>query len=119
MDDYDAMKARKDRILDDEIARIIQSPPESDTLTRVTYVRAKLIVESVKLYGSGDSRSEEIQFRAVGRKGSYPPDGSDEDNTFARFTPSADFWMMVSNPALHGNFQPGQKFYFDISEAAE
>ena len=81
--------------------------------------RAKLVVESVKLYGSGDSRSEEIQFRAVGRKGSYPDDGSDEDNTFARFTPSADFRMMVNNPALHGNFQPGQKFYFDISVAAD
>lgn len=82
--------------------------------------RAKVYVESVKLLG-GDGKShmhEEVQFRAVGgnkvQKG-YPQDGMDEDNTYAKFSPSADFRLMVSNPALFGEFKPGEKRYVDIS----
>lgn len=83
--------------------------------------RAKVYVESVKLLngdGRGGHLHEEVQMRAVGgdkvQKG-YPDDGSDEDNTYAKFSPSADFRLMVANPALFGQFQPGQKFYVDLT----
>ena len=83
--------------------------------------RCKVYVESVKLMGNGaDYASEEVQMRAVGGnkvQKSYPPDGSDEDNTYAKFSPSADFRLLVANPALHGQFKPGQKYYIDMTEA--
>ncbi len=82
--------------------------------------RAKVYVESVKLLGTKEYPLEEVQMRAVGgnkvQKG-YPADGLDEDNTYAKFSPSADFRLMVANTALHGQFQRGQKFYVDLTPA--
>lgn len=57
--------------------------------------------------------------RAVGKYGSYPENGSDEDNTYAKFTPSADFRMTVANPALFGAFKPEQVYYVDLTPAEE
>jgi hypothetical protein len=85
--------------------------------------RCKVRVESVKLFGNdanGNHTQEEIQLRAVsGDKVSkgYPPDGTDEDNTYARYTPSADFRLSVTNPVLFGMFKPEQRFYVDITPA--
>jgi hypothetical protein len=81
------------------------------------HTRCKVQVESVKLLLGA---SEEIQMRAVqGNKVSkgYPADGSDEDNTYAKFSPQADFRLVVANPALHGLFRPGQKYYIDMVAA--
>lgn len=85
--------------------------------------RCKLRVESVKLMGSdgnGGHTVEEVQLRAVSGskvdKG-YPADGSDEDNTYARYSPSADFRLSVANPALFGMFKPEQRYYVDMTEA--
>lgn len=84
--------------------------------------RCKVYVESVKLSGNdnGQHTQEEIQMRAVQgdkvKKG-YPVDGLDEDNTYAKFSPSADFRLSVANPALLGQFKPGQKYYIDMTEA--
>jgi hypothetical protein len=82
--------------------------------------RAKVYVESVKLMGTKEWPQEEVQFRAVGGskvQAKYPPDGLDEDNTYAKFSPSADFRLTVANPALHGTFERGQKFYVDFTPA--
>jgi hypothetical protein len=57
--------------------------------------------------------------RAVGKSGSYPEDGLDENNTYAKFTPSADFRMMIANPALFGAFKPEQVYYVDLTPAEE
>ncbi len=85
--------------------------------------RCKVRVEKVTLMGSdgnGSHTNEVIQFRAVQgdkvAKG-YPTDGSDEDNSYARFSPDADFRLNVANPALFGQFKPEQKFYIDMTEA--
>lgn len=85
--------------------------------------RCKVRVESVKLLGSdgkGSHTAEEVQMRAVqGNKVSkgYPEDGSDEDNTYAKYSPSADFRLYVANPVLFGQFKPEQKYYIDMSLA--
>lgn len=76
-------------------------------------MRAKLVVESVKLMTHG----EVLTMRAVAKSGSYPADGSDEDNTFAKFSPSASLEITICNPALHGQFKPGEKFYADFTRA--
>lgn len=76
-------------------------------------MRAKLVVESVTKNETGET----LKFRAVGRKDAYPADGSDENNSFARFTPSASFEMFVANPELHGKYQPGDEYYVDFTKA--
>ena len=80
-------------------------------------MRAKLVVSSVVRSNGFD----ELTFRAVqGDKvesNGYPQDGADDDNTFARFTPTADLRMVVHNPALLGKIEEGQKFYVDFTRA--
>lgn len=78
-------------------------------------MRAKMQVTMV----SGDHAVETLHFSAVSKRGGYPDDGSDEDNSFARWTPLADLRMTITNPALIGKFQPGQTFYVDFTEAPE
>ena len=76
-------------------------------------MRAKLKIESVTAFEGG----EKLKFHAVCKTGSYPADGSDEDNTYAKFSPSASLEIAVMNPALHGQFKPGEKFYVDFTKA--
>lgn len=59
---------------------------------------------------------EVLEFSAVVKSGSYPANGLDEDNTYAKFSPSAEFKITVANPALRGKFLPGSKFYVDFTE---
>lgn len=77
-------------------------------------MRAKFKVTNVKQFDFG--KSEQLTFAAVYKDGNYPADGSDEDNTFARWTPQADCTMTVNNPALVGKFHVGDKFYVDFTK---
>lgn len=79
----------------------------------MTSMRAKFVVSSVERFGT----SERLKFNAVCKSGPYPQDGSDEDNTFAKFSPSAECSIHVTNPDLLGKFNPGQKFYVDFTPA--
>ena len=76
-------------------------------------MRAKLQIASV-VSGEG---YEQLKLTAVCKSGGYPADGSDEDNSFAKWTPTANLEMTINNPALHGKFKQGQKFYVDFTEA--
>jgi hypothetical protein len=79
-------------------------------------MRAKFVVHSVSTNKSGDQvTSENVSFGAVAKSGAYPEDGSDEDNTYARWSPSASCSISIANPALFGKFKPGQKFYVDFT----
>ena len=78
-----------------------------------TTMRAKFKVTSIAKFDT----SERLQFAAVYKDGAYPADGSDEDNTFSRWTPQADCSMTVNNPALFGKFAVGDKFYVDFTPA--
>ena len=40
-----------------------------------------------------------------------------EDNTYSKATPSATLQMCVTNKALFGKFNPGDKFYVDFNKA--
>lgn len=79
----------------------------------MTTMRAKFQVSNVEKFEG----CERVSFRAVGKSGAYPADGSDEDNSFAKWTPSAELTMTITNPALHGQFEVGQKFYADFTPA--
>jgi hypothetical protein len=74
-------------------------------------MRAKMKVASVTKYQG----CELLKLSAVCKSSAYPEDGSDEDNTFAKFSPSAELNITIANPALLGKFEPGQCFYVDFT----
>lgn len=76
-------------------------------------MRAKFRVSNVEKFEA----SERITFSAVAKSTAYPADGTDEENTFAKWTPSAELTMTITNPALRGKFEIGQKFYADFTPA--
>ncbi len=66
----------------------------------------------------GDSyRSIAIRVSAVCKDSAYPADGTDEDNSFARWSPSADLTMTIANPNLFEKIKEGDVFYVDFSRA--
>ena len=82
-------------------------------------MRAKLYVSSVKrnVGEAGQVTSEQVEFYGVSKSGSYPADGLDEDNTYAKFSPQAHFAITIANPALFESFVPGQRYYVDFTAA--
>lgn len=78
-----------------------------------TTMRAKFVVTAVE----STDQSEKLRFSAVAKNGAYPEDGSDEDNTFAKFSPQASCEITIANPALFGKFTAGDRFYVDFTPA--
>jgi hypothetical protein len=70
---------------------------------KITYIERKYVL------------TETIYFTAVSKSEGYPEDGSDEDNTFARWTPSAELRMIITNPDLIDKYLPGDQFYVDFT----
>ncbi len=87
-------------------------------------MRAKLQVGFVQDHfgwteKEGDAKpkvQETLTFHAVAAS-SYPADGADEDNTYAKWSPGATMSINVANPALWGRFKVGDKFYVDFTPA--
>lgn len=79
-------------------------------------MRAKLRCSSVEQHGTPVT-SETQNFHAVCKDGGYPNDGSDEDNSYARWSPSADFRIHVANPNLFGKIKRDDVFYVDFHRA--
>lgn len=82
-------------------------------------MRAKMVVSSIEesFGGAGGAKSSErLTFNAVANC-PYPPDGSDEDNTYARWSPQASLQITVANPDLWDQFKSGEKYYVDFSQA--
>lgn len=76
-------------------------------------------VQSVREAGLGPTGlpCEELKFGVGYKQDGYPADGTDEDNSFALFTPSLDMNMQITNPALVGKFKVGDTFYVDFIPA--
>lgn len=93
----------------------------------MTTMRAKLQVGFVQelFYGpKGDesvgfrpSKSQEVLTMHAVAASKYPEDGSDEDNTYAKWSPGAELKINIANPALFGKFAVGQKYYVDFTAA--
>ena len=80
-------------------------------------MRAKMQVNSITPYGTPVTQ-ETLSMNCVAKSGAYPADGSDEDNSFARWSPSGSLSISIQNPNLFGKFTVGQKFYVDFTEAS-
>jgi hypothetical protein len=77
-------------------------------------MRAKVQLNRIEQFQT----SERLHFNAVCAK-SYPADGSDEDNTYAKFSPQAEFSISITNPDLLGQFSVGEKYYVDFAQAPD
>lgn len=77
-----------------------------------TAMRAKLQVVSVTRFGT----SEQLKMSAVCPP-SFDKDGLHEDSTFSKYSPQASLEISITNPALLGKFNPGEKFYVDFTPA--
>ncbi|MCA1490103.1 hypothetical protein I6F11_04115 [Ensifer sp. NBAIM29] len=86
-----------------------------------TKMRAKVRVGTCIPYRNpetGETINETLRFHGVAKSdGPYPADGSDENNTFSKFSPAVDITIMVANPALFGKFEAGDTFYVDFVPA--
>jgi hypothetical protein len=84
-------------------------------------MRAKLQIGFVQqhFYGPDGAKSgETLNMHAVAAS-KYPEDGSDEDNTYAKFSPGANLSINIANPALFCQFEVCQKYYVDFTPAGE
>lgn len=81
----------------------------------MTNMRAKMRLNSIEQY----ENSERLKFSAVSKSTAYPDDGNDEDNTYAKFSPSASLEILIANPALIGKFKVGEKYYVDFHKVEE
>lgn len=73
-------------------------------------MRAKMLIRSVQ-HGEG---CETLEIGAVCKNEGYDESGLDENNTFSKFTPTADLRMTITNPELLGEYDQGQEFYVDF-----
>ena len=76
-------------------------------------MRAKMRVSNVVLVSE---TQENLSLTAVAKSESYPEDGSDENNTYAKFTPSGSVELTIQNPALLGKFTVGDEYYLDFTK---
>lgn len=53
----------------------------------------------------------------VGRSDSSPEDGSDEDNSYAKFSPSGSLELTIVNPQLSNKIKEGDVFYVEFTKA--
>lgn len=50
----------------------------------------------------------------VAKSEAYPADGSDENNTYAKWSPSGKVELTITNPALSNKIAEGDEFYVDF-----
>jgi hypothetical protein len=86
---------------------------ESDCSGKPLIMRAKMKVADMSI----TETSDRVHMLAVSKPEGYPADGSDEDNTFALWTPQGELTITINNPALLGKLRPGKKLYLDFYEA--
>jgi hypothetical protein len=80
-----------------------------------TAMRAKVRITGIKNYPyEGEPTQQTLEFNFPAKSGAYPADGSDEDQSFARFSPAGALSLTVANPALVGKFALGDTFYLDF-----
>lgn len=83
-------------------------------------MRAKLrvLILNEHYHGLDKSKSSEtVSFTAVSKSDGYDETGEDENNTYAKWSPSARFDITIANPALFDQFKNGQEYYVDFTLA--
>lgn len=83
-------------------------------------MRAKFKINHVDKRYLESNGQETLYMNPVSRS-QYPADGSgyDEDNTYAKFSPSGMLSLTIANPALIGKFTEGETYYLDFTPAEQ
>jgi hypothetical protein len=82
----------------------------------MTAMRAKFKISYIDRRYLDSNGQETLYFNPVCAS-KYPADGSDENNTYAKFSPSGMLSLTVANPVLLGKFNEGEEYYLDFSKA--
>ena len=77
-------------------------------------MRAKMKVTGIDTQYEGQ---ENLTFHAVCPNEAYPNDGTDENNSYARWTPCAVLNITIQNPDLFGKFSLDDEYYLDFTKA--
>jgi hypothetical protein len=86
-------------------------------------MRAKLQVGQITRYrenyadNTGALLQEQLAMHAVCT--TFDKEGYSEDNDYAKASPGASLSITIANPALHGKFKVGDKFYVDFTKAED
>lgn len=75
---------------------------------------AKFQVTAVETWDG--NAGQNVTMMAVTEK-PFDKDGNSDDNSFARWTPSGELKMSITNPNLVGALKQGQKYYLNFTEA--
>jgi hypothetical protein len=78
-------------------------------------MRAKFRVTEVKTPYEGQ---EELHWVPV-TESPFNEHGISEDNTYSKWTPSGELRMVITNPALLGKYEVGDKYYLDFIKAEQ
>jgi hypothetical protein len=78
----------------------------------MSFMRAKMKIAEIKRTEHG----EQLKMHPVCKPNGYDAEGLDEDNTYAKFSPSGELTLTIANPALFGKFNPGEKYYLDFTK---
>lgn len=62
--------------------------------------------------------SESLEFSAV-TDAPFDDAGKSDDNSFARWTPTGELRMTVTNPSLFGKFKVGEKYYLRFTAESD
>jgi len=87
-------------------------------------MRAKVRVSSVTppsvtvSPGCDMAPAQSIVAYPVARNDGYPADGSDENNSYAKWSPSGKVELTITNPALSNRIKEGDVFYVDFIPAS-
>jgi hypothetical protein len=79
-------------------------------------MKAKMQVSQVTDFGGNN---QQVKMAPVCGRQPFGLNGESEDNTFARYTPSGELTLTITNPDLLGKLKPGQVFYLEFTAAAE
>ncbi len=77
-------------------------------------MRAKFRV--IKIETFPEHQQQVLHMSAVSHQ-PFDKDGVSEDNSFARWTPSGELKMVITNPKLKSALKEGEAYYLDFTKA--
>ena len=76
-------------------------------------LRAKMRCTSVTSHDAGAGQVNELVTLIAVSK-----DGSEDNKTWAKFTPSGTLALTITNPEAQARMKPGREYYVDLEEVA-
>ncbi len=81
-------------------------------------VRAKFWVKEIKHAHQGPPNAVYADVKLAPCYGAYPGGDSEENKSFAKYTPSGEITLGITNPDAIGFFELGKAYYIDFTPAA-